>query len=300
MYDVIIVGAGPAGISAGLTACYFKLKALVLEATTVGGALTHAYPWKEPDSCLGMKGKSAGEIARLMINHVKAEGCHFRECEEVLEIKAGKTIRVKTDKASYQSRTVVLAIGTVGTPRKLGIPGEDSPKVAYFVKDPRAFKGKRVLVVGGGDSAIQCALGLEENKAKVWIAHRRDEFRCMDDAKCKVKESGIKVLWNTELKQVKGSKVSLQNNKTQALQEMGFDQIFIFAGSVMNTGFLGKIGVKLDGNKIVVDKDMKTNVKGVFAAGDITGGIKRIPQAIAQGETAVYSAYKFIKNPYWK
>ncbi len=300
MHDVVVIGAGPAGLSAGLTATYFKLRVVVLDAAAAGGALITRYPWKKPDSCLGLKGHTAKEIAELYVNHVRSEGCEIMENEEVLDVKAGKSIRVRTCRKVFDTRTVVLATGTIGTPRKLGVPGEDSKNVAYFVKDPEQLSGRRVLVVGGGDSAVQNALAMDRAGANVWIAHRRDEFRCMDEAKAQVKGSGIRILWNTELKGVGRKKVKLLNNRTGRISEMSVDNVFIFCGSVMDKEFLKRVGVKTKGDLVVVDKDMKTSVQGVFAAGDITGGIKRIPQAIAQGETAVYSAYKYIKRPYWK
>jgi thioredoxin reductase (NADPH) len=301
MYDLIVIGAGPAGLSAGLTAAYFRLKAAVLEATVAGGALTQTYPWKEPDSCIGMRGKKARDIAELMVRDVRAQGCKIREGEQALVVRPGKgSIAVKTGRGSYEARAVVLATGTIGTPKRLGIPGEDSGNVSYFVSDPKAYKGKSVLVVGGGDSAAQSALALHKAGARVCIAHRKGELRCMDEAKCEIDESRIRVLWCTELKAVKGKGLTLLDNRTGKTSEGKADHVFILVGSDMDWGFLKGIGVATEGEKVVVDKDMKTSVPGIFAAGDVTGGIKRIPQAIAQGETAVYSAYKYIKNPYWK
>ncbi len=305
MYDLIIVGAGPAGLSAALTACYFKMKFIVLESNTSGGALSQVYPWKEVESFLGLKGLSGKEVAERITKHVLDEGAEIKECEGVTDIKREKDfIRVKTTKSEYKTRSVILAIGTIGTPRRLNVPGENLNGVYYHVKDPYEFKGKNVIVVGGGDSAVENAIALQKAGAHVILIHRRDELRCMDRLKKDIEKSGVKILWNTEVKEIIGKNkvesVKAINNKTFETKDITVDSVFIFIGSVLNTDFLKKIGIKLDSEHIVVDKNLKTNLEGVFAAGDITGCLKRIPQAIAQGELATYSAYKYLKHPYWE
>jgi len=305
VYDVIIVGGGPAGLSAVLTACYLKLKHLVIEASLAGGILERNYPWKEVDSFIGFYEHSGKEVADSMVSHVKKEGAVIREGELVEEITKDrkKMFTVKTDKGKYHAKTVLLTTGTMGTPRKLGIPGEDNRNVYYSIIDPKKHKGKKVLVVGGGDTALEGAVTLSRAGAKVWIAHRRNEFRAMEKNQEDLKKSGAKTLFNSELKKISGTrevrKVTILNNKTNKESPLEVDEVFVFIGSVFDVELFRKLGIRMKGQSVVVDNEMRTNVEGVLAAGDITGRLKRIPEAIGEGHLAVYTIYKYLRNPYW-
>jgi thioredoxin reductase (NADPH) len=305
-YDLIIIGAGPAGLSATLTACYLRLKHLVLEADEAGGALIHIYPWKEVDSFIGFCGMDGQEIAEKMAEHVKKEGAIIKEEENVTEIKRDekkRIFRVKTDKGVYETKTVLFASGTSGTPRKLGVPGEDNPNVHHSIADPVKYKGKRVLIVGGGDTALETALVLNKNGAKVYLAHRKDEFRAMNKTQEEIKRSKVEILSNTELREITGKrkidKVRLLDNKTNKERVFEVDNVVICIGSVFSLDLLRGTGVKMESDKIPVNEEMKTNVEGLYAAGDITGRLKRIPEAIGEGHLAVYSIFKYLKKPYW-
>ncbi len=305
-YDLIIVGAGPAGLSAALTACYLKLKHLVLEVDQAGGILIRTYPWKEVCSFIGFYKMGGQEVAERMIEHVEKEGTVIKEGEGVTEIKKDKkkrTFTVKTDKKVYEAKTVLFTPGTAGTPRKLGIPGEDNPNVHYSIADPDEYRGKKVLVVGGGDTALECSLVLEKSGAKVYLAHRKDQFRAMDKIQEEVKRSKVEILFNTELKEIRGKgkikKTKVINNKTNKESMLEIDNAIICIGSVFSLDFLKSLGVKTEGENIPVDDGMKTNVEGFYAAGDITGRLKRIPEAIGEGHLAVYSIFKYIRKPYW-
>lgn len=304
VYDLIIIGCGPAGLSAALTACYLKLKHIVLEANIAGGAPIQAYPWKMVDSFLGFKDAKGSKVAKIMVEHVKKEGSEIKEGEEVKEIRKNKGVfEVLTEKSVYKARCVLIATGTIGTPRKLGIKGEANVHVHYSIRDPSEFKGKTVIVVGGGDSAVEAALALKGCGADVTLIHRRDELRASEKNKEEIKRSGIEILWNTELKEVIGDdkieKVLLYNNKSGAVSQKKVSDVFIFIGSVLNTDFIKNLGIKMEENKVLVDRDMKTSVDGVYAAGDITGILKRIPEAIGEGHLAVYSIFKYLRQPYW-
>lgn len=306
VYDLIIVGGGPAGLSAVLTACYLKLKHLIIEACRAGGLLARNYPWKEVDSLIGFFEKSGKEVANFMVSHVKREGAKIKEGELVEEIKrdkAKKIFIVKTDKGVYKAKTILLTTGTMGVPRKLGIPGEDNTNVYYSIIDPKHHKGKKVLVVGGGDTALEGANTLSKAGAKIWLAHRRDKFRAMEKNQEELEKSKAKILFNTELKKIFGvrkiRKVTLLNNKTNKESSLDVDEVFIFIGSVFDVELFKGLGIRMKGDKVRVDDEMRTNVEGVFAAGDVTGRLKRIPEAIGEGHLAVYSIYKYIKHPYW-
>ncbi|NIO22513.1 MAG: FAD-dependent oxidoreductase [Candidatus Aenigmarchaeota archaeon] len=306
VYDVIIVGGGPAGLSAVLTACYLKLKHLVIEASRAGGILERNYPWKEVDSFIGFYEHTGKEVADSMVNHVKKEGAKIKEGELVEEITKDKKKRiftVKTDRGKYQAKTVLLTTGSMGIPRRLEIPGEDNRNVYYSILDPKRHKGKKALVVGGGDTALEGANTLSRAGAKVWLVHRRDKFRAMEKNQEELKKSKAKVLFNTELKKIFGTKeikkVTIFNNKTKREDSLEVDEVFIFIGSVFDVELFKKLGVRMEGQKVPVDSEMRTNVEGVFAAGDITGRLKRIPEAIGEGHLAVYTIYKYLKRPYW-
>lgn len=306
IYDLIRIGAGPAGLSAALTARYLRLNHLVLDADTAGGVLSHTYPWKEVDSFIGFYEETGQEVADLMVSHVKKEGAAIKECEEVKKItrdEKKKIFRVKTCKGFYETKTILIATGTAGTPRKLEIPGESNPNVLFSIAHPKNHKGKRVLVVGGGDTALESALVLKKAGADVYLAHRKDEFRAMEKTQEHVKKSKVKILLSTELKEIFGKKkiekVRLLDNKTNKESFLKVDEIFVFIGSVFDMGFIKDLGIKIEGDKIPAHHDMATNVEGVFAAGDITGRLKRIPEAIGEGHLAVYSIYKYLKKPYW-
>lgn len=304
MYDLIIIGAGPAGLAAALDADYLRLRTLVLEARKAGGALSQMYPWKKVDSFLGLPGMKGQQVSDRIVEHVRSAGIEIKEGEEVREIHAGNPFRVVTKDATYESAAVILATGVRGVPRKLGVPGEDLPGVIHFLPDPGKFKGRKVLVVGGGDSAADSALGLDAAGANVWLAHRRDDMRAQDESKEELRKSKVKILWNTEVESVfghgKAEGARVFSNKTGEKTELRCDTVLICIGSESTKDHLERLGIRMERALVKVDEDGMTSVPGIFAAGDIVSRIKRIPQALATGERAAYSAYKYIKKPYWK
>ena len=304
-YDLIVVGAGPAGLSAALTASYFKLKTLVIESCHAGGALMNQYPWKIVENYLGFKNMEGAEVAERMVEHVKSEGAMIVENENVTEIeRRGESITVRTDKNNYQTKSVIIAIGH-SIPRKLEIDGENLKGVIYSVPKPREFKGKEILVVGGGDTALECALALHKNRVKVTIAHRRDTFRASDENVQKVKNVGIEILWNTEVRTIEGNErvesVELINNETNETTKRKFEVVVPCIGTRSNADFLKSLGVMLDDrDNIVINEKAMTSVEGIFAAGDVVGRWKRIPEAIGEGGYAAINAFKYVKKPYWR
>jgi len=139
--------------------------------------------------------------------------------------------------------------------------------------------------------------------ARVRLIHRRDELRACEKNKEELSSKQIEVLWNCELREVKGKdeieEIVVYNNKTGEAFSTRADEVFIFIGSVLNLDFIHNLGIDMDGSRGIVDRDMKTSVDGVYAAGDITGVLKRIPEAIGEGHLAVYSIFKYLRNPYW-
>lgn len=299
-YDVIVAGAGPAGLSAALTAAYFKLNVLCIDAALAGGALINQYPWKIVDNYLGIKDKKGREVAEIMVNHVKQEGVKIKERESIIDFKKeGNIIKLRTSKGEYECKSLILAMG-LGMPRKLGVKGEDSEIVDYALLDPKIYKDKNVLVVGGGDTALESAIGLYREGAKVTLVHRRDVFRASEKNVNNLKASNVEILYNTVVDEVNERTTILTNNKTQEKFERNFDRIILCLGQVPNTELLKNAGINLRENYVAVDENLRTNIEGIFAAGDIVGKWIRIPEAVGEGGLAGLNAFKYIKNPYWK
>jgi len=303
-FDIIVVGGGPAGMQASLTASYLKLRVCVIELENAGGALINKYPWKHIDEFLGYKNMTGAEAAKKIVEHVKSEGVTIKEHEEVKDIiRTDSGLTVKSSNGTYHCKAVVLTVG-LGVPRKLGVQGEELEGVEYSMSEPLVFKGKKVLVVGGGDTAVEQACALTEIGADVKIAHRRDQFRASEKNICELGKCKIPCLYNTEVKEIIGEdkveKVIFVNNKTNKESMEEFDNILMLLGTTSNKDFLDKLSIETDKKgSVIVDENMKTSREGVFAAGDVVGRWLRIPYAIGEGGLAGLNAFKYIKNPYW-
>jgi thioredoxin reductase (NADPH) len=309
-YDIIVVGGGPAGLSAAITVAYYKVSVLVIESGSAGGALIGQYPWKKVDNYPGLYEKTGSEVAKLITDHALKEGVKINENETVLDLRrqanpddSKEYMLVKTNKGEYKAKAIVLACG-LGSPRKLGVEGENLDGVTFCLPDPKKFKGKRILVVGGGDSAVECAVELKRKGADTTIIHRKDAFRATDKNVQCVKEECIDILWNTEVKRIEGGKrverVHLFNNKDNTDTVWLGDGVLFSLGTEANTEFLKRIGIKInEKGQVQVNADMRTNLQGVFAAGDVVGKWIRIPQAIGEGGLSGLNAFKYVKNPYW-
>lgn len=301
-WELIIVGAGPAGLTAGVYAGNRGLKTLILDSAEPGGVLATMYSNKTIKNIPGFPdGILAGEFAKLLKEQAEKAGTEIRK-ERVIDISAGK--KIKTEESEYISKAIILAVGA--SPKRLGIPGEDKfarmGLVVYNLSSPDEFSGKRTLIVGGGNTAIEAALALEKI-ADVTLVHRKDEFRASEELVDKLKGSGVEVIYNTELKEIKGDKKInsvVLFNKTAKSFEKEMDAVLLAVGLVPNIEIFKKIGIKLTEEKyIMTDQAQRTNVEGIFAAGDVTGIFNQICVACGQGAVAANSAYKYIKKPYW-
>ena len=305
-WDLIIIGAGAAGLAAGIYGARSGLKTLILEEKMVGGTTADApiienYP--------GFESIRGTELAKKMAAHCRKTGVTIREFEKVVSLDLeGEKKTVKTSRATYEAKAIIIASGSHY--RELGVPGEKEFRgrgVSYCgICDGPLFKGKRVLVVGGGNSAVITALYIAELASEVKIAHRREAFRAEEALVKALKEkSNVEILWNTELKEIKGEKIVnkavLYNNKTKETTELSIDGVFVQVGEKPNSQLAEEAGVKVDEKGyIVIDIRQRTNIAGVYAAGDVTNHpVKQVGTAVGQGITAALEAYGYIRRPYY-
>ena len=306
-YELIIIGAGAAGLSAGIYGARSGLKTLILEERIAGGTSLDA-PWVE--NYPGFQSISGTELAQRMVAHAKSSGVKINEFERVVKLSlGGEKKTVETEKASYEAKALIIASGSYY--RQLGIPGEKEFRgrgVSYCgLCDGPFFKDKPVLVVGGGNSALITALYLAHLGCEVKVVHRRDTFRA-EDALVKGLRNvkNIELLMNTEVKEIIGEKmvkkVSLLNNQSGKTEELPVDGVFVQIGEAPNSQQAKEAGVTVDEDSyIIIDGLQHTNVEGVYAAGDVTNHpVKQIGTAVGQGITAALEAYSLIRSPYYK
>jgi thioredoxin reductase (NADPH) len=306
MYDVLIIGCGPAGLTAGIFSVRRNLKALIINdpaslSQTEEATIIEDWP--------GDFGISGMDLVKKMKAHAKKIGVELKE-EKVKGIKKSKAgFTVNTDQATYRAKTIIISTGA--THRKAMVPGESEfsgKGVSYCAScDAPLFKGKRVLVIGGGDAALMAAELLDRIGADTALVHRRDKFRAAEFWQKKIFDRKIKVYWNTVLKEIRGDKLVksalLLDTKEKRTREEPVDGIFIAIGTVPTTEIVKDTGLKTDDRGfIMVDREMRTNVKGIFAAGDCTDGpAKKIVTAAGDGGIAAESAYYLITGgPYGK
>jgi len=296
IYDLIIVGAGPAGMNAAVYASRYRLKTLVI-GEVFGGLIPEAYEICNFLACYRIKGM---ELAKRMIEHAKAEGAIIKN-EKVTSIEKFKNyFEVKTNENTYKSRSVILATGT--EKRKLNLKNEDKllgKGISYCATcDASFFKNKIVGVAGGGDTALTSALLLAEYAKKVFIIYRRDKFYRAEPAwqEQVSRNRKIKCLFNLEVVELIG-KDKLRAIKLNNGKVMKIDGLFIEIGTIPKKELAEQLNLKLENGYIFVNKNQETNVSGVFAAGDITNNpLKQIITAASEGAVAVHSAYEYVKK----
>lgn len=298
IYDVIIVGGGPAGITAAIYTSRQMLKTLVV-TKDVGGQVI-----KTPDieNYPGFELISGPELAQKFINQAKKFGTEvvYEEVQK-LDDSEGNFI-VSTNQNQYKSHSLILSFGKI--PRKLDIPGESEFKgrgVSYCATcDAPFFRGKDVVVNGGGNSALDAVILLSKLAKKVYLIHRRDEFTAEDIRVEKVKKMpNVEIITNATIKEIKGSEKvqSIIYGKDSHEIELKTDGVFIEIGYIVENGLI-KNFVKMDEkNQIIVNKDHSTSHEGVFAAGDLTNSYyKQIVISAGEGAIAAISVAKYINK----
>ncbi|MFP3170726.1 MAG: thioredoxin-disulfide reductase [Sulfolobaceae archaeon] len=303
-FDLIIVGLGPAAYSAALYAARYMLKTLVI-GETPGGQLTEA---GEVDDYLGLIGINAQDMIKVFNKHIEKYNVPV-VLDHVESIrKDGDEFVVKAKrKGEFKAKSVILTIGVKR--RKLNVPGEaefTGRGVSYCsICDAPLFKNKVVAVIGGGDSALEGAEILSRYATKVYLIHRRDEFRgqpiYLENIKAK---PNVEIILNTVVTEIKGDKlvksILTKNVKTGETKELNVNGVFVEIGFEPPTDFARANGLETDAmGYIKVDEWMRTNIQGVFAAGDCTGmwlGFRQVITSAAQGAVAAHSAFRYLNE----
>lgn len=302
VFDMAIIGGGPAGYTAALYAARAGLNAVVIEKATVGGQMSYAgiienYPGFEK----GIDGFALGEKMQECAQRFDAKTIYGK----VISVELSKTVkRLKTDFGLILAKTVVIAAGA--DPRRLGV-GNEAELIGRGVHycahcDGRFYTDKTVIVVGGGNTAVQEALYLSGLAKKVYIVHRRDTFKA-DKVNYEplTKAHNVEFILNGKLAGFMGEQklkgVKIENVKTGKISELGCDGIFAAIGRTPATGFLGTELLLDSEGYIVADESTRTNLSGVFAAGDIrTKKVRQIVTAVADGAVAAYFAEEYLSS----
>ncbi len=304
-YDIVIVGGGPAALTAAVYAERSGLKSIIFEKGNVGGQISITPVVENYPGFATIAGKTLVDLmARQAMEYSPVlQGVSVDDIakkEGVFEVSTGRGI--------YTAKAIIIATGAES--KGLDAPGEkrfSGRGVSYCATcDGYLFKdGKNVIVVGGGNSALTDALYLDSLGAHVTIVHRRDSFRAEDRLQQSIFQRNIPVLWNSRAAEIIGKKVvekvEIEDVNTGKTREMKADGVFVAIGYEPNNELAKKLGLDMDAEGYVkVDDKMRTSVPGIYAAGDITGGIKQIVVAVSQGSIAALTAFEDISNPYWK
>jgi thioredoxin reductase (NADPH) len=302
MIDIAIIGAGPAGLTAGLYAGRGGAKAVIFEEMFSGGQAASTYKIENyPGFPDGVSGMDLGMLMEKQAQHFGTEIKNERVTSLELD---GAVKRIKTDSGEYEAKTVILALGAA--PRPLGVENEEKLRgmgVSYCATcDGAFFRDKPVAVVGGGDTAIADAIYLARFAQKIYVIHRRDSLRASSALqKTAFENERIAFVWDSVVEGLIGdqalSALKLKNIKTGELSELEVSGVFVAVGTMPKTELVSG-QVELSGDKyILTDARMKTNIEGVFAAGDVrVSPLKQVVTAVADGAVAASEAIAYINQ----
>lgn len=301
-YEVIIIGAGPAGLAAGIYCKRAGLKTALFEKGLMGGQIAVS---KDVENYPGVEGITGFDLAEKMVNHARSFGLEVIQ-KEVVEISAGSdlhSVRL-ADGEQLQAAALILAEG--GTVRKLGVPGEAEylgRGVSYCATcDGFFFRDKTVVVVGGGDTAVEEAIYLSRLARKVHLVHRKNAFRASRLLQSRLMaEPRIEVIWNMIVREIKGDgnavvAVTLENTETGETKVFPSDGVFIFIGYSPNNQLI-PLGIRIDElGYVITDEKNETSVPGIFAAGDLRQKYaNQIVVAAADGCIAALGAARYVE-----
>lgn len=299
MYDTIIIGAGPAGMTAALYAARSNLKVALIEGGLPGGQMNNT---SDIENYPGYANISGPELAEKMFEPLENLGVeHLYGFVENIE-DHGDVKKVITDNEEFETRTVIVATGSKH--RLLGVPGEEelnSRGVSYCaVCDGAFFRDQDLLVVGGGDSAVEEAIFLTQFAKSVTIVHRRDELRAQKVLQDRAfANDKINFIWDSVVREIKGENrvesVVIENVKSGQVTEQAFGGVFIYVGLDPVSDFVQELHIQDQAGWIVTDDHMKTSVAGVFAVGDVRQkDLRQVTTAVGDGAIAGQEAYKYI------
>ena len=299
MYDTIIIGAGPAGMTAALYAARSNLKVALIEGGLPGGQMNNT---SDIENYPGYANISGPELAEKMFEPLENLGVeHLYGFVKNIE-NHGDVKKVITDDEEFETRTVIVATGSKH--RLLGVPGEEelnSRGVSYCaVCDGAFFRDQDLLVVGGGDSAVEEAIFLTQFAKSVTIVHRRDELRAQKVLQDRAfANEKINFIWDSVVKEIKGENrvesVVFENVKTNQVTEQAFGGVFIYVGLDPVSDFTKDLQIQDESGWILTDDHMKTRVAGVFAVGDVRQkDLRQVTTAVGDGAIAGQEAYKYI------
>ncbi|MDR2846057.1 MAG: NAD(P)/FAD-dependent oxidoreductase [Candidatus Methanoplasma sp.] len=308
-YDIIIIGAGPGGLTAGIYARSKMMKTLIIESGRVGGQLISLYPEKGIHNYPGFESVQARKLSDRLYAQAESLECEIHENEKVTEINDGdEEIIVVTSKGSYRARSVVIAIGMgMFCPKKMNCPGETelaNKGVSYILPVKEELVGQKVTMFGGGNSAIEMAL-LSNSVTETTIVHRKPEFRADEANVYELNNSNVRAVMDATVVSFNGKEhiESVTLKQGDKVFDVPTDLAVINIGIDANLDVLTKWELELTSAGLVkVELDMSTNRNGIFACGDVVdypGKYKQIITACGEAATAAVAAYKFVKKPYW-
>ena len=303
-YDIIIIGGGPAGLTAGIYSSRAKLKTLIVDTGTIGGQMILTF---EIANYPGVQNTTGFQLAKTMKNQAKSFGCDILSNVKLTDVEfKGETKSVTiNNKDKYSARAIIWATG--GRSRMLNVPGEKEFKgrgISYCATcDGDFFQDKEIIVVGGGNSALEEAVALTKYANKVTIVHEFDHFQAFEHAVQEAKKNPkIDFIMESHVVEFKGdeslNKVRIKNLKTGKITEMTIDGAFIFVGYEANNDFLKDKEIELnDWNEVVVNSNYETSEEGVFAAGDaLAKRYRQITTAVADGTIAALNAMEYLNR----
>jgi thioredoxin reductase (NADPH) len=303
MYDMIIIGGGPAGLSAAVYGMRAGLKLLVLEQNPMsGGQVLNTY---EVDNYLGLPGINGFDLGMKFREHAKDLGAELKQAKVTAVASDGAAKKVTTaDGSEYEARTLLLAMGAEHA--KLGVPGEEEftgRGVSYCATcDGAFFKGSEVAVVGGGDVAVEDAVYLSRLCRKVHLIHRRDSLRAAKSLQDKLFAcKNVEIHWNETVSEILGGEavesVRLRSTADENASELEVAGVFVAIGMHPDTGMLGDVIKKDASGYVIASETCETNISGVFAAGDIrTKSVRQIVTAVSDGACAVAAAEHYLRT----
>jgi len=300
--DLLIIGGGPAGLTAGIYAVRSGLRAAIVEREALGGQIATTPIVENYPGFTSVGGKT---LVDIMVSHA-LQYVQIFQGEAVMDLKTDKPISAVTNRRKFLTKTVLLATGA--THRHLNVRGElrlAGRGVSYCSTcDGPLFKGKKVVMVGGGNSAVTEALHLFHMGVDVTLIHRRDKLRAQDVLAKQLADNNIQVLWDTEIKEIRGEErveeLLLVNKKTNKTTTFDTNGVFIAIGYLPALELAEMLGVEVsEDGYIKHDGKHRTNVPGVYSAGDVEGGYKQIVTASGQGAEAAMTIFEDLINPYW-